>query len=341
MIWTILIIAILCFILYKVWRELYFINIDSTILFTGAPGTGKTNEMVTLALKLRRKINNQIKFKNWYQRFKMPGSRKYQDLIEIYANFPIRVGKLKNRDYKAIQNNQRWIAYAKKHDLKLGDLSRSKLCYQLEIGHLLNQIKLPKRAITVVSELGSIASQYDWGNLNVQEHMEDFIRLYRQYTQGGYFLGDDQSSDNIAVNIRRRIGTIHNMLHFRKWWKVYWVSMRNITISEDIKMIETDQATTHMKTRIGIFPLFHLNYDTYTFSDRYNTVPLKEPIRYFGYKTNEVLELPVTKIIKYQGEEYKQGVLPSHLNLKDSQGLWGVKRWRVGRQARPYLFLTT
>lgn len=317
MIWTILFLALAGFILYKVYMNLYFVNIDNTILFTGAPGTGKTNEMVNLALKLRRKTNNKIKFMNWLQRFKFPKFRIFEDLVEIYSNFPVRVGRLKRNDKKAIQNSEEWKKYCKAHEINVDSLENSKLSYRLEIGHLLNQIKLPKRSIVVISELGSIASQYDWNNLNVQEHMEDFIRNFRQYTKGGYFLADDQSSENIAVTIRRRIGTVHNMLHFRKWWKIYWVSMRNITISEDIKVVETEQAGSHMKTRIGLFPLFFRNYDTYTFSDRYNTVPKKSPYRYLGYKTNEILELPETKVIKSYGEEFRQGVLDSHLNLKD------------------------
>ena len=94
---------------------------------------------------------------------------------------------------------------------------------------------MPKLSVSFITEIGKLASQYDWTNENVKIHINDHVSFHRQYTYGGFLILDDQSSDNVAVPIRRRIGTVINMLHFRSFWKIYWVRMRNLTISEDIK----------------------------------------------------------------------------------------------------------
>ena len=309
--------AFLVFIAYHVLKSMYYINVDNTIVFSGAPGTGKTNEMITLALKLRRIKNNKIKTQNWFQRFKIPSKRRYKEKVVIYSNIPIRIGRLSKKEYQSILKSDKWQSYCKIHQIDPKTLSHDKFCNELEIGHLLNQIRLPEGCITVITELGKIASQYDWQNVNVQEHMDDWISLYRQYTKGGYFLADDQSSDNIAVLIRRRIGTVHNMLHFKRFWKIYWVRMRNMTISEDVKVIESETVEEQMKTHVGLFPLFHYNYDTYCFSDRYKGVPAAPSTQFIGFKTNKIMKLPETTRIKYQGQEEITGLLPTKLNEHD------------------------
>ena len=252
---SILILIVFIIFVVKVVPRLYVLKIDNTMMFTGAPGTGKTNEMVTMALKLYRRQKSKVK---WHNRF---SKNKWEKPI-LYSNMPIRVSK------------KEWST-------------------DLKIEHLLLTERQNHRSITVITELGKVASQYDWNNLNVQDNLNDYISLYRHYTLGGYFLCDDQSSDNIAVNIRRRLGTVINMLHFRKFFILYWVKMRNITISEDIKTIEDDSVETNMRWRIGLFPLFRKKYDTYAFSERYNSVPRMITVFHTKYKTNKITQIPV------------------------------------------------
>lgn len=254
MILWIIILLVGLYLFVKVYSKLYFLKVDHTMMFTGAPGTGKTNEMIRMALKLHRKMLKKVK---WHNRFH---KEKWEEPL-LYSNIPIRI------------NRSTWSTKLKKE-------------------HLLLTERQTKKAVTVITEIGKIASQYDWNNLNVQDNLNDYISLYRHYTLGGYFLCDDQSSDNVAVNIRRRLGTVINMLHFHKFWKIYWVKMRNITISEDIKTVENDSAETNMRTRIGIFPLFMRQYDTYSFSERYNTVPHGSLDLYLKYKTKLIMDLP-------------------------------------------------
>ena len=270
MILWIIILLVVFYVFVKVYSKLYFLKVDHTMMFTGAPGTGKTNEMIRMALKLHRKMVNKVR---WHNRF---NKEKWEEPL-LYSNIPIRI------------NRSTWSTKLKKE-------------------HLLLTEKQTKKAVTVITEIGKIASQYDWNNLNVQDNLNDYISLYRHYTLGGYFLCDDQSSDNVAVNIRRRLGTVINMLHFHKFWKVYWVKMRNITISEDIKTVENDSAETNMRTRIGLFPLFLRQYDTYSFSERYNTVPYGSLDLYLKYKTKQIMDLPYA--YQKQNETYGEKLTP-------------------------------
>jgi len=254
MIVPLLVTLVIIYLIIRVYGKFYFLKVDNTLMFTGAPGTGKTNAMVVMALKLYRKTLRKVRRHNTFKR------DKWEEPV-LYSNIPIRL------------NRSTWSTVLKKE-------------------HLLLTERINHRSVTVITEIGKIASQYDWNNLNVQDNLNDFISLYRQYTLGGYFLCDDQSSDNVAVTIRRRLGTVINMLHFRRFWKIYWVKMRNITVSEDIKTIEDDSAETNMRWKVGLFPLFYSNYDTYAFSERYNSVPKGLLLYFKQYKTNKIMDLP-------------------------------------------------
>ena len=256
----IIIFVITVYVGIRIYAKFYLVQIDNTLMFTGAPGTGKTNEMVKWALKLYRWNSKAVRRHNRFRK------DKWEEPI-LYSNIPIRI------------NRSTWSTELKKE-------------------HLLLTERQNLKSITVITEIGKIASQYDWNNLNVQDNLNDYISLYRQYTQGGFFLCDDQSSDNVAVNVRRRLGTVINMLHFKRWWKIYWVKMRNITVSEDIKTIEDESAEDSMRWRIGLLPIFYSRYDTYAFSDRYLTVPVGLLKHFDQYKTNKIMDLPFANSYK-------------------------------------------
>ena len=328
--WLILSIALFLFVFFHVVKKLYFVSIDHTLMCSGAPRTGKTNEMVSMAKKLFRLDHRKVRFHNFWQSFKFPLFRSYEVPCEIFSNIPIRVGRLKKKEYielfqasvdkysdslnvvviaRGLVSFKVWLQYhfQPPEGIRVVEIKRDRFCKVLKIEHLLLTERLPKHAIVVITEIGKIASQYVWGNLNVQDNVDEFASLICQYTLGGYFLCDDQASDNVAVNIRRRLGTVINMLHFRHFWKFYWVRMRNITISEDIKSVEEGSAEDNMRTRIGMFPLFYRVYDPYAFSERYREVPEGVVLSFVGFKTNSLMSLPVAYARQYQGQSLVDG----------------------------------
>ena len=310
MLWIIIIFVLTLFILFIIIKKFYFIKVDHTLMFTGAPGTGKTNEAVKWSLRLYRyNLRKWKRQRNKALRKKQP----YPDKPQLYSNIPIRMGRFSKKEFEELKLRINEL----NPNIDLETIKNIRYSNPLKIEHLLNQERIELKSVVFVTELGKVASQYDWQNMNVQKHLDDFISLYRQYTQGGYFICDDQSSDNIAVTIRRRLGTVINMLHLRKFWKVYWVKMRNITISEDIKTIEDESAEDSMRWRLGLFPLFTQTYDTYAFSQRYDSVPSGSRLLYISYKTNKIINIPKTQTIKISGQQYTEGLLPVHLNESD------------------------
>ena len=115
-----------------------------------------------------------------------------------------------------------------------------------------------------IDEVGSFASQFEYNNPNIKDNFDEFVRLFRHYTKGGYLVVNDQCSENIVLQIRRRINTVFNLMHFKKWFGiVYTVKVRNISISEEIKTVEEQDTEDNMTTKIRFMPLFLKRYDTY------------------------------------------------------------------------------
>jgi len=56
----ILLLIIAVILLWFIVKKTYAVQIDNTLLFTGAPGTGKTNKMVSMALKHFRKARKRV-----------------------------------------------------------------------------------------------------------------------------------------------------------------------------------------------------------------------------------------------------------------------------------------
>jgi len=314
MLWVILFLGILCFVLYKIWRKFYFIDFDHTFMVTGAPGTGKTNELVRKALKIKRILTRRVKFHNWKQRHFHKKDPHFQDKPQIFSNFPIRIGRYSRKEYDVLIDKLRSQGMTQE---ELDNVPREKFCNVYKWEYMVNQEALPLLAISVISEIGKFIRQYDWENENVKLHVNDHVSFYRQYTQGGYLLADDQSVEFVVKQIRLRFGSCLNMLHFHKFWKIYWQQTRNFTISEDFKVIEQEDTESSRKIHVGLFPLFHRNYDSLCWSDRYKKVPRMDYCRFLSYKTNEILQIPWGIKKNYQGQVVEDGVLPVKLVEKD------------------------
>lgn len=269
MIYGLILVVLTILIIIWVYKTFYFIKVDNTLMFTGAPGTGKTNEMVNMSIKLLKHVRRSVKKQNRkiarYNIFNKD-KQEYLEKPLLYSNIPIKISK------------KEWSV-------------------KLKMEHITLNERISYKAITVITELGKIVSRYDHKNPNVADNIDEFVSLYRQFTKGGYFLCDDQSSDNAEVDIRRRLGTIINMLHFNKFWFFYWVKMRNITISEDIKTIEEESAEDNYRKRLGFF-IGKPRYDTYAFSERYSTVPYGNDIYWNKFKTNVIMKVPKDKVIQ-------------------------------------------
>lgn len=257
-----MIILIITIALFLSWLIIhpYIINYDTVIAFTGGLGSGKSLLSTQYAIRLLRK--NRLKV-FWYN-VRHP-KRKIEKPV-LYSSIPLRV-------------------------------SRKEWAYQLQPQHLLLTAKLPEKCVVFLDEIDSFASQFDYKEPNIIDNFDQWCRFFRHYTKGGYLVCNTQCTENIVLQVRRRINTVFNTIHFKKYlWLFYTVKIRNISISEEIKTIETDCVEDNYRTLFGILPVFCKRYDTYCYSERYSTVPKQTEIVYNKLKTNRFIKNPKDRL---------------------------------------------
>ena len=284
-----LIILIACVAVYLIAKP-YFIKHDTLVSFTGGLGAGKTFMSTQTAIVLYRKQLLWVKIYNIFH-----PKRKLLE-PELYSNIPLRKGL---------------FSYAIK----------------LEKEHLLLQKRVIPRSVVFLDEVDVWANQFQHDNPCIVNkkggdsdgNFDEFCRFYRHYTKGGYLIFNTQATANENLTIRRRQNTVVQLFHFRKWgipllWPniIYTVYARNVTLSDDVKTVEENNAEDNMRLMIGFMPLIK-KYDTYCYSDRYETVPYEKEYRFKRLKTNKTLIAPLgrqpkltTSLEKEEQEELKR-----------------------------------
>lgn len=253
---TILIIIIAVILILIILSRFYTIREETVIGLTGGLGTGKTLIGVTKSVNLLKRA----RFKWWIDTHIFLWKKK-REKPQLYSNIPIRISK------------KEWAT-------------------ELTEQHLLLQEKIIEKSIVFMDEIGAYASQWEYNNPNAKETFDEFIRLFRHYTKGGYLIATEQCSENIILTVRRRINTINNLMHFKKWLGIFYtVRVRKISISEEIKTIEENNAEDNMKTMVGLLIGKRKMYDTYCYSGRYKTVPKGQNNLYNDYKKYTLMRI--------------------------------------------------
>ena len=271
-----LIILIIALVVLFFILKPYFIKYDTLVSFTGGLGSGKTFKSVETALVLYRKQRLKV----WIYNLFHPKDK--QPLPELYSNIPLKIGF-------------------------------TKFALRLKKEHLLLQERIIPGSVCLLDEVDVFANQFQYNNPSIVNtkggeeygNFDEFCRFYRHYTKGGYLIFNTQATANENLTIRRRQNTVITLFHFRTWGIpliapaiIYTVKARNVTLSDDIKTVEENNAEDNMRLIIGFMPLFR-HYDTYCYSNRYDTVPKGEDIRFTRLKTNECLIAPFGREEKY------------------------------------------
>ena len=161
--------------------------------------------------------------------------------------------------------------------------------------HLTLQEKLVQGSVCFIDEIGSFCSQFDYKAKNA-DVFDEFIRFYRHYTKNGFIVCNDQCSENIVLQVRRRLNTVYNLMGFRKWFGLFYtVKVRNISVSEEIKTIEEQDTEDNMTTLFGFMPL-RRRYDTHCYSGRYDYVPEGDIKLHETLKKLDILRLPKKEV---------------------------------------------
>ena len=320
-------------IIYLIIRWYFYrVKYDTLIGFTGGLGSGKSFESVKLSRQLLFKNRRKVRFENLkvrvYNFFHKVDKKSFKENPLLYSSIPLLVKKSMFKffckHYNAVKLTKTFFLqnkeFADKYNLSSKDiigielLEFEKVNYKsfikqyfefavdLTEDYLLLRNRLNYKSVVFIDEVGSFASQYEYNNPNIRNAFDEFVRLFRHYTKGGYLIVNDQCSENIVLTIRRRINTVYNLMHFVKWFGIcYTVKIRNINISEEIKTIEEHNAEDNMRTKFGFMPIFTKYYDTYCYSERYSSVTPGSFKTYVKLKKNTLLKVsrvekkPLTK----------------------------------------------
>ena len=246
-----------------IWWRSYKINtFDTVVAFTGGLGSGKSYMSTEMAIRLLRRQRIKVFFHNVLH----PKSKWEKPLL--YSSIPVRVSK---REMATVLTDR----------------------------HLLLQERLALRSVVYIDEVGGYCSQFDYRATNT-DVFDEFVRFFRHYTQGGYLIVNDQCSENIVLQVRRRLNTVYNLMDFRMYPSkmlplFYTVKVRNISVSEEIKTIEEQDTEDNMTMLIGLVP-WARRYDTYCYSHRYDTVTDRTDTLHQGYKQDYILRMGKKKV---------------------------------------------
>lgn len=264
-----IVLVLLAILIVWLLNKFYFVKYDTIIAYTGGLGSGKSLNGVKTAIKLYNINLNKVLNHNFIEKIKSKLKKGYEpklvDLPELYSNIPIQIKK---------------GVYSK----------------QLTTEMLLLNERINPLSVTFIDECSSFINQFEYKNPNCST-LDEFFRLYRHYTGvngvgAGYLVVTDQNSNMLEIHIRYRVNTVYNLMHFRKWFHFFYtVRVRNISLTEDIKTVENNNAEDNYKTLFGLMPL-RKTYDTYCYNGRYSTVPRKQVKEHKSLKTNVLIKCP-------------------------------------------------
>ena len=254
----ILIFGVLLFLWFFVLKPYKRVH-DNLSVYTGTNGSGKSLISGKDALKLYRKNCRSVFFHNIFH------PRSKQPKPEFYSNIGFKISRYK---------------YAKR------------LTWQ----HLLLRKKLVPKSVVFVDELSIFLPQYDIDNVN-RDILVEFFTFFRHYTKGGYFIGNTQNIKKVNAIVRYCISSVYNLSQMRKFFGlVYLTKCRNLSLIEDTVNVVEGNDEDCMRNIIGIFPLFLKRYDTYTYSERYLSVPSCKDDTHKSLKTGTLMVCPKTEV---------------------------------------------
>lgn len=183
--WIFLIILIIIFAvgIIKLKKDAISVPDEHIVCLTGGVGTGKTYTAVNQTFAKYRQLLRKYKLSKIpliRRIFKLKGFVK----PTLYSNIPLKTGK--------------------KHPVHV-----------FKIEHITGVEYLPENCVCLIDEFGQLANQNEFSNILVKENMQFIVRFFRHFTNG-YLYITDQSFNNIAVPVRRRINTCFNLQEFKR-----------------------------------------------------------------------------------------------------------------------------
>ncbi len=252
---VIIIIVALFFIIFgyfKLHGKNEKIKNETVIAYIGGLGSGKTLNGANRAIKLYKK-----NLKAWKQ------DKDGSPAPLLVSNIPLQF-KFKGKRYNSISLNEEILTLKQ---------------------------RLPIGSITFIDEIGTIASQFDWNKKDVKNELTEFVRLYRQYTKGGYLVITEQTLDSIVKPLRDRINAIIYCLKTNTFSKLASTQFCVLRFTQQIDSYTADSLDNLRQRNLFVIKKY---YDTYAYSTRYIEITKNKPVeikQQDSTKVKEIIEL--------------------------------------------------
>ena len=286
----IIIVLIALLILYIILKP-YFIKYDTTLLFTGTLGGGKTLNAVKTGTKIYKKTLLNIKFKNFlirtFNKIKTKHNKKVNKRIEHGKTKHIKMWAIKEEFVlPRLISNIPIKLKGGKHELWSNVLTKEMLVLTKDKnGNLIS--KIPEYSVIIIDEIPQLVDQYNWSLKEVQENLNEFITFFRHYV-GGKLIMTSQSDSQVVKQIRDKMNTFYWLSNFRKFlFFFYKCDVCQFISSDVVGNVNTGFVEDNTKTIYGT--LFTKKYDSRCFSERYTIYPETEYYRWAKYKTNKII----------------------------------------------------
>ncbi len=334
---AIAILILIGLIIWLIWLiRPYVIKHDTTILFTGGLGSGKTLESVKRAMVLVRK--NRF-FKYYWHNFKVK-------IINSFRRMKIKHYLKMAHKYQKLGKLQKSAEYMRKHDA-VTPLEKNKkpLLYsnipihfrshlfgfkkewstQLQIDHIVLLKEINEYSVVLIDEFPQLLSQFEWDLEIVQTHVNEFITFFRHYI-GGHLIINAQSPDEIECHVRRKLNIAVWCFDFHAWPfpflpLFYTNRMCDMMMSDNIQTMSTTYVEDNTRLHFGLFP--RKAYDSRCYKPRYQEVQTKvlETKKWKELQTTSVLRLRyyISMLDKCTTDEQRQKVINQIKNLKRSE----------------------
>lgn len=274
----IVVIGIILFIIFKYVKP-YFIKYDTTIVFTGGLGSGKSLNSVKVAVSCYKK--NLLKWRikklfilisNYFNKIICHIFNKKKLKLKVipekpllYSNIPIRLGK--------------------------------KQSVELNINHLILNSRISEYSVVFIDEFPQVLNQFDYNLEVVKNECNEFITYFRHYI-GGYLVVNAQSIEDITVQFRRKLNSYYWCYDFKKFlFFFYTMRIMNNRISDNEVSTTADFIEDNSKRIFGVLP--RGLYNSRAYSKRYDKVKLLENVN-FNRK-----DLKTEKIIRFGDKKSK------------------------------------
>lgn len=234
------------------WLKPYFIKYDTTLLFVGGLGSGKTLNSVKTALTLYRKnvaFWKWCRFKNKFFNLFRKKDKKIEFTMKkpkLYSNIPIKLS---------------------------GPLSKKERYSEvLTREHLTLKSRLIEYSVVLIDETPLLVNQFNYNLDIVKNNLNEFIALFRHYV-GGYLILNGQAESEIVKQIRVKLNVYYWCFDFRRWWKFYSCRVLQNRVSENSVSLTSEFVEENTKKKYGILTK---RYNSRCYRHRYEVVPFKK-----------------------------------------------------------------